>query len=417
MSSDIKHLLEHAAHTTRPLPGFDDAWKRSRGLLRKRVAAGATSFLAGVVVVALLAGPVLETDVRTAPHPPAGQGRAEPPVLSGTWRRLPDAPINPARYDFVTVWTGTEVVYWGGREDVPDEQDNLLDGAAYDPVRDRWREVSPAPFTTSDARAAVWTGKEMIVWGGEEGDGSHERPDNGAAYDPDSDTWRELSRAPTWSLASHSAIWTGEEMLVAGGVLMEDEGAAYLPGEDRWRKLPQPPLWRFGHAAVWTGEEMILWGGRDAGDNRDLGAAYDPATNSWRELPKAPIPSADSPRSVWTGNEMIVWGGWAGRSNSVAGAAYDPATDSWRKIADAPHPSAWWTPASWTGEHMIVQAAMSNRLMAYSPDEDEWAMLPVSPKGTGMEAWLTWTRDELIVWGGFDPDSGGKPSGAAFTFD
>jgi hypothetical protein len=414
MSSDIKLLLEHAAHTTRPLPGFDDAWKRSRELRRRRAAAVATSALASVVVVALLAGPVLETEVRTAPHPPMGQDRSELPVLSGSWRRLPEAPIDGARYDIASVWTGTEILYWGGRQQGVDGGADFFDGAAYNPARDKWREISPPRTRPLEARTTVWTGREMILWGGEEGDGSHERPDDGVAYDPDSDTWRKLSRSPNWSLAGHSAVWTGSEMIVWGGVGMGDEGAAYLPSEDSWRELPPPPVrGRERHAAVWTGEEMIVWGGNRAGNT---GAGYDPATDTWRKLPPSPLKGADLPYVVWSGSEMIVWGGMTDKASSTKGAAYNPLSDSWRVIADAPM-SSWLQNAIWTGKYMIVQAGMSDRLMAYSPEDDEWAMLPDPPKGTGMVALLTWTGDELVVWGGFSPRNPERSSGAAFTFD
>jgi len=42
---------------------------------------------------------------------------------------------------------------------------------------------------------AVWTGDEMIVWGGYLTAYNRERNDGaGAAYDPETDTWRKLPR-------------------------------------------------------------------------------------------------------------------------------------------------------------------------------------------------------------------------------
>ncbi|GAC1356357.1 MAG: hypothetical protein NVSMB47_09800 [Polyangiales bacterium] len=45
------------------------------------------------------------------------------------------------------------------------------DGARYDPIRDTWQAVSPkgAP-TVRGGHSAVWTGTEMIVYGGVTGD-------------------------------------------------------------------------------------------------------------------------------------------------------------------------------------------------------------------------------------------------------
>src|SRR5258707_3097017 len=69
------------------------------------------------------------------------------------------------------------------------------------------------------AHTAVWTGTEMIVWGGEY---SVERSpvyvNTGGRYDPVTDTWIALSteRAPS-ARSSHTVVWTGSEMIVWGG--------------------------------------------------------------------------------------------------------------------------------------------------------------------------------------------------------
>jgi hypothetical protein len=53
-------------------------------------------------------------------------------------------------------------------------------------------------------------------------------------------------------------------MLIWGGVVEEgnfDDGAAYDPSSDSWTSLPRARLsGRFGHTAAWTGEEMMIWG-------------------------------------------------------------------------------------------------------------------------------------------------------------
>lgn len=54
------------------------------------------------------------------------------------------------------------------------------------------------------------------------------------------------------------------------------------------RDSPGPLSSRVDHSAVWTGDEMIVWGGSVAGGapGFDDGAAYYPTSDSWRELPR-----------------------------------------------------------------------------------------------------------------------------------
>jgi len=63
--------------------------------------------------------------------------------------------------------------------------------------------------------SAVWTGRQMIVWGG--GSQSVWLGDGGI-YNLDSNTWRVISQngapSPRWF---HGAVWTGKEMLVWAG--------------------------------------------------------------------------------------------------------------------------------------------------------------------------------------------------------
>src|SRR5581483_8042268 len=106
------------------------------------------------------------------------------------------------------------------------------------------------------------------------------------------------------------------------------------------------------HTAVWTGSEMIVWGGlTDAGILAGNGARYRPATDSWTNVSSSGAPSPRSGHTaVWTGTEMIVWGGNDGLPTNT-GARYNPASDTWSKIADAPAALTGHT-AIWTGTEM-----------------------------------------------------------------
>ncbi len=102
-----------------------------------------------------------------------------------TWQPLPAGPVDGRTFASV-VWTGREVVVWGG--EAGSELARKADGAAFDLSRGTWRELAASPITPRSEHAAVWTGREMIIWGGQ-GVPSESVPD-AAAYDPKRDRWR-----------------------------------------------------------------------------------------------------------------------------------------------------------------------------------------------------------------------------------
>jgi hypothetical protein len=120
-----------------------------------------------------------------------------------------------------------------------------------------------------DARyfhTAVWTGNEMIVWGGEGGGGSF--LNTGGTYNPSTDSWTatSLTGAPI-ARYFHTAVWTGTEMIVWGGlddrpgVGLENlkSGGRYNPSTNTWVRTAHTDIAPRGlHSAVWTGNEMIV---------------------------------------------------------------------------------------------------------------------------------------------------------------
>ncbi|MEK6607505.1 MAG: galactose oxidase, partial [Myxococcota bacterium] len=170
---------------------------------------------------------------------------------------------------------------------------------------------------------AVWTGAEMLVWGGWGGWGG-DSFDTGGRYNPATDTWTATSTtgAPSASLY-HTAVWTGAEMLVWGGVgggggdTFFDTGGRYNPATDTWTATSTTgaPSARYLHTAVWTGAEMLVWGGTvdyddGGGTYFNSGGRYNPATDTWTATSTTGAPSARAYHTaVCTGSEMLVWGG------------------------------------------------------------------------------------------------------------
>lgn len=117
---------------------------------------------------------------------------------------------------------------------------------------------------------AVWTGREAILWGGE--DARIALPAPSVRLTPATGACAPVSSSGTpASRINHSAVWTGATMLAWGGMTLAREdlgdGAAYEPESDAWQALPiaNAPSPRSRHTAVWTGSEMIVWGGASGG--------------------------------------------------------------------------------------------------------------------------------------------------------
>jgi len=247
-------------------------------------------------------------------------GRYNP--VDDSWASVPTVGAPSARIYHAAVWTGTEMIVWGGESMIGLP---LGDGGRYNPFSKSayWRPVQLAGAPAARSfHTAVWTGNEMIIWGGAN---SSVELNNGGRYDPNTDSWSPISATGAPSARSkHTAVWTGTEMILWGGrtnnvdytVTTLNDGGRYHPNTDSWSPISATaaPSARYDHTAVWTGKEMIIWGGSRVvlgnGFYMNDGGRYDPATDSWSPITTSGAPIARSKHTaVWTGSEMIVFGG------------------------------------------------------------------------------------------------------------
>src|SRR5262249_40543469 len=138
-------------------------------------------------------------------------------------------------------------------------------GGRYDPATDTWVATSlvGAP-SARDGHKAVWTGTEMIIWGGGAGGGT---ANTGGRYNPATNTWMVMIPRPPALVSlrafAQTAVWTGTEMIVwggsGGGAPPRNTGGRYNPVTGTWTATSSVPLARYSHIAVWTGAEMIVW--------------------------------------------------------------------------------------------------------------------------------------------------------------
>src|SRR5438552_6360960 len=294
-----------------------------------------------------------------------GLGYTPPEILGGgctndTWTATAGPP--DVRYGHTAVWTGSEMIIWGGDYGYYPYFYFRNTGARYNPSTDTWATTSNANAPAGRAgHTAAWTGTEMIIWGGE--DGFYTVTNTGGRYNPSTNSWMPTSvtNAPD-PRSNHTAVWTGNEMIVWGGTgaTYFNTGGKYYPNTDSWTAVgtTNAPTGRYDATAVWTGSEMIVWGGSNDNSVFNTGGRYNPVTNSWIATTTSNAPAGRMAHtSVWTGTEMVVWGGRDIDTNQHfnTGGKYNPGTNSWTTTSTANAPTGRDShTAVWTGDQMII---------------------------------------------------------------
>ena len=333
-------------------------------------------------------------------------GRYNPATDSWTELSVDGAPI--ARDQHIAVWTGNEMVIWGGRY-LFNGLNYLRSGGRYDPKTDTWTatSLSGAPSSRSD-HTGIWDGSEVLIWGGYDGSSYL---DTGARYNPTTNTWQTITtnNAPS-GRENHTAIWTGSEMIIWGGrnLVNLNSGKRYDPDVDQWLNLTttDAPIHRYNHSAVWDGERMIIWGGAFGNSRYNTGGRYDPDTDSWQATSVNNAPAGRIRHSaIWSGNEMVIWGGHDPDLFSDGGR-YNPITDSWTAVSQSNVPVArYYHTTVWTGSQMIIWGGTGegshNTGGRYDPVSNSWQATATTdaPRGRSYHS-MVWTGTEMIIWGG-----------------
>jgi N-acetylneuraminic acid mutarotase len=342
---------------------------------------------------------------------------------TNSWQTMSTS-VAPAGRTFPNlVWTGSEMIVWGGHSGSPEG------GGRYDPATNTWSSISATGAPLGAHSSAVWTGDEMIAWGGCTGTPFCDTPNGaGAAYDPDTDSWTPVSgtNAPS-ARFNHEAVWVGDAMILWGGengTAFLNDGRSYDPVADTWTTISSTnaPSGRVFHQMLWTDSLVLVWGGSGSGNMRS-GARYNPISDTWTTMDlEDPNSLRTYHMAVWTGAEMIVWGGVGdGTANSGinTGRRYDPAIDDWEPIttAGAP-PGSWDASIVWSGTEMIVHGGQSGTLVRdtggmYNPMTDSWT--PVTPHLGHTDGAHVWTGSHMLVWGGFESNGSFSNAGALFN--
>ena len=320
---------------------------------------------------------------------PGASDEAPPPG----WRRGAPGPLLH-RDHAVQVWTGTELVVWGGDPDGDS-------GAAYDPAEDEWRTIAAAPIPARCQGATAWTGREVLVWG----PACRPRPSPspgrpvyataGAAYDPTADRWRTLPPGPISGGSLTGSVWTGDEW-----ILIDPLGptGGFDPATDRWRTLAPSPRPFTMLVAHWTGREVVVLGTQapergpsvSGGSFQHWAAALDPEADVWRMLPPPPLELAAT--GAWDGRRLIAW------DQNLRAAAIDPAAErtGWERLPDLPVEFADCSPQG-TRLGAVVLAEQCGQGALWRPRDGTWERIS-HPKSLAEVP--VWTGQEAVFWVG-----------------
>src|SRR4029078_3986471 len=100
----------------------------------------------------------------------------------------------------------TEMIVWGGNV----EQIAVNTGGRYNPSSNTWTGVTgPRDLPARYNHTAVWTGTEMIVWGGQSGNSPFTTLATGGRYVPTTNPWT-LTRVDVntpMARVGDAAIW------------------------------------------------------------------------------------------------------------------------------------------------------------------------------------------------------------------
>jgi hypothetical protein len=281
------------------------------------------------------------------PHESYGTGGIDGYIYdptSDTWSVIPKAPlsnrINPA---MVYATTTHELIVWGGSQGIP----AYADGAAYSLTTGTWRILSAAPISGRTDMGFAWDGTRMVIAGGGSWawveDVTHETPfDDGATYDPATDTWKSLGTLPfAKRVVPVSASTGGDVFFYSGEPRRSDEGGelpfadGLMLRGDAWTAISDPMLAsvtrdggkdRFGFAFAAGDHKLFISSGMADGptgiETFSDGAYWDANTKTWTKMDGGP--QVYGALAVWTGCDFIVFGGATKAGGTVEGKLFRP---------------------------------------------------------------------------------------------
>jgi N-acetylneuraminic acid mutarotase len=212
---------------------------------------------------------------------------------------------------------------------------------AYDPETDSWREIADFPAVLQHANAAV-VGDKLYVLGFYVGSTFSQADARVFAYDPVENAWTERRSMPEGSQRASACVAAlGTKIYVFGGARATtvSDASAYDTERDEWEPLPALPEPREHCAAAALNRLLYIASGRSGSIEGFQPAtwAYHPLTREYEAKAPIPTPRGGAAGAVLDGKLFI----FGGEGNDSADTrvfanveAYDPISDAWQAQPD-----------------------------------------------------------------------------------
>jgi DNA-binding CsgD family transcriptional regulator len=218
-------------------------------------------------------------------------------------------------------------------------------------------------------------GRRLYVIGGRTAAGVSEVVER---YDPDSETWTQLSSKPT-PVSDVQVEAIGGKLYVAGGELesgdVSDVFEVYDPSLDKWDRLEDMPEPRSQYASATLNGKLYLFGGWDGSAYCDEVWIFDPDEGAWDSGTPMPEPRGRMGIAV-VENEVHLIGGRDNDGVLTVHRAYDQTRDRtglqpWNTLAPLPAPAEDLVTTPVIGDMYTFNPASREGLF-YRPRSDSW---------------------------------------------
>jgi N-acetylneuraminic acid mutarotase len=244
--------------------------------------------------------------------------------------------------------------------------DNLASAEVFDPQGNQWSgladNLNNAGDGVEEVAGAVVGGKLYVVgaWGGTGPGGYYGVFNFVQAYDPVLDQWTTLAAKPTPVSSAPCAVYDGEIYVFGGTFAYEDARGrehstrysvveAYNPATDTWRQVTKMPRKLGGSALAVVGDTAYLMGGYTSSRyTLSKGTiSYNFLTGKWvtrglAAMPQARVASPYSSAAPVIDGKIWVIGGILGSPKQAWATnrvdIYDPAANTWSQGPFLPEP-------------------------------------------------------------------------------
>jgi hypothetical protein len=247
------------------------------------------------------------------------------------------------------------------------------------------------PLSSRSTPVLVWTGRSLLVWGGQRGDATAPLALQDGATLTDGRRW-EPTTQNRWGHPGGVGTWAGDRLVV----LAKNGGASYDPATKTWTDLPRLPDEHGGFRAVATLDGHVYGLVTSTAGTVRI-ARLDDADRGWSMGATTSRGATASGFSlVPDGRGLDLW------ADGVRRAHYDPDRDAWQDGDDVTVPSGFDTPrvVGVGASVAVVDAGGARGPALFDPSSGTWTDLTGGEATAGAGSTMVSAGDRLVVWGG-----------------